>query len=133
MSVSVIFGVSVQPASAGIDPYIGEVMLSGNTYCPNGWAEANGQMLQVSQNQALFALLGTTYGGDGRTTFALPDLRGREPIGLGQGNGLPAYTLGQKGLATVTKPEPTNTTALPTGYIALRYCVALVGIWPDRG
>jgi microcystin-dependent protein len=58
-----------------MDPFIGEIRAFGFTYAPPGWAQCNGQVMQISQNQALFSLLGTTYGGDGRTTFALPDLR----------------------------------------------------------
>jgi microcystin-dependent protein len=78
-----------QPAKAqASDPFIGEIIYVGFTFCPRGWAEANGQLLPISQNTALFSLLGTTYGGDGRTTFALPDLRGRVPVHLGQGAGL---------------------------------------------
>jgi microcystin-dependent protein len=61
-----------RPASAGIDPFLGEVETFGFNFCPKGWAALNGQLLPINQNQALFALLGTTYGGDGQTTFALP-------------------------------------------------------------
>jgi microcystin-dependent protein len=85
------------------DPFIGEIRLFGYTYCPRGWIEADGQLLPISQNEALFSLYGTTYGGDGRTNFALPDLRGRAPIHVGQGPGLSSYPLGQSGGAeTVT-------------------------------
>lgn len=71
----------------GVSPFIGEIaMFAGNF--PRGWAMCNGQILQISQNQALFSLLGTTYGGNGQTTFALPDLRGRVPVGMGQGAGM---------------------------------------------
>jgi microcystin-dependent protein len=66
-------------------------------FAPKGWALCNGQLLPINQNQALFALLGTTYGGNGQTTFALPDLRGRVPISSGQGPGLESYNLGQAG------------------------------------
>jgi microcystin-dependent protein len=61
-----------RPASAGADPFLGEVETFGFNFCPKGWAALNGQLLPINQNQALFALLGTTYGGDGQTTFALP-------------------------------------------------------------
>jgi microcystin-dependent protein len=61
-----------QPATAGTYPYLGEVMTAAFSFCPTGWAPMNGQLLPINQNQALFALLGTNYGGDGRTTFALP-------------------------------------------------------------
>src|SRR5579862_4828879 len=70
------------------EPFIGEIRLIAFTYAPRGWAECNGQLLPIQQNQALFSLLGTTYGGNGQTTFALPDLRGRVIVDPGQGNGL---------------------------------------------
>jgi len=85
------------PAMAGPDPFIGELMLVGYNFCPRSWADADGQLLSISQNTALFSLYGTTYGGDGRTTFALPDLRGRAPIHNGNGPGLQNYRLGQRG------------------------------------
>jgi microcystin-dependent protein len=77
------------------DQYIGEIRMFGGTFAPAGWALCAGQLLPISQNQALFALLGTTYGGDGIQTFALPDLRGRVPVHQGQGQGLSAYTPGE--------------------------------------
>ena len=80
-----------------MEPMIGEVRLFGGNFAPRGWAFCEGQLLAISQNQALFSILGTTYGGDGRTTFGLPDLRGRTPIGPGNGPGLSDYRLGQKG------------------------------------
>ena len=70
------------------DPFLGQIMCAGFTFAPRGWAEMNGQLLSISGNMALFALLGTTYGGDGVTTFALPDMRGRVLIHAGQGPGL---------------------------------------------
>ena len=76
-------------------PYIGEIMPVSFSYPPRGWALCNGQLLPIAQNQALFSLLGTTYGGNGQTTFALPDLRGRAAISSGQGPGLAPYTLGE--------------------------------------
>ena len=79
------------------DPYIGEIRMFAGTFNPRGWAFCDGQLLQVSQNDALFSLLGTIYGGDGRTTFALPDLRGRIPIHEGQGAGLSNRRLGSRG------------------------------------
>jgi microcystin-dependent protein len=78
-----------------MDPFIGQIICVGFNFAPPGWAQCNGQLLSIAQNSALFALLGTTYGGDGRTTFGLPDLRGRAPIGVGQGPGLSNYTQGQ--------------------------------------
>ncbi len=82
---------------AAADPMIGEVMLVGFTFCPLGWVEANGQLLSISSNTALFSLYGTIYGGDGITTFAIPDLRGRTPIHNGTGPGLQPYSQGSKG------------------------------------
>ena len=80
---------------AGIEPFLGEIDLFAGNFAPRGWAMAEGQLLSISQNTALFSLLGTTYGGNGVTNFALPDLRGRIAIGMGQGPGLPNYDLGQ--------------------------------------
>lgn len=80
-----------------IDPLIGQIVLFAFPRAPRGWAVCDGQLLQIAQNQALFSLLGTTYGGDGRTTFGLPDLRGRVPVSFGKAPGQPAYALGQKG------------------------------------
>lgn len=84
------------PAHAGLNPFIGEVMPVGFTFCPRGWANADGQLLPINSNQALYSLYGTTYGGDGRTTFALPDLRGRVPIHTGTGPGLTSRPLGSR-------------------------------------
>jgi microcystin-dependent protein len=79
-----------------MDPYIGQIALVGFSFAPVGWAFCDGSLLQISQNSALFAVLGTTYGGDGINTFALPDLRSRVPIHQGQGPGLGIYVLGQQ-------------------------------------
>ena len=76
-------------------PFLGMIALFGFTFAPNGWAFCNGQLLSIAQNTALFALLGTTYGGNGINNFALPDLRGRVPIHFGQGAGLSNYIQGQ--------------------------------------
>ena len=178
-------------ASAASDPLLGEVMLVGYNFCPRGWAEAAGQLLPISQNTALFSLYGTIYGGDGRTTFALPDLRGRAPIGAGQGSGLADYRQGSRGgaesfilsvlnmpahnhsimatSAQVTKGGPagkllgadnnTNKYTIYDGgstplsamdsrmvtnaggsqavskrspYLAMKWCVAMVGVFPSR-
>ena len=78
------------------DAMLGEVRIFAGNFAPRGWALCQGQLLAISQNQALFSILGTTYGGDGRTTFALPDLRGRAPLGQGQGPGLANTRLGEK-------------------------------------
>jgi microcystin-dependent protein len=78
------------------DPFIGELKLVSFNYAPRGWAFCNGQLLAINTNQALFSLLGTTYGGNGVQTFALPDMRSRVPLGVGQAPGLSNYTQGQR-------------------------------------
>lgn len=80
-----------------MNPFIAIVTMFGGNFAPRGWALCHGQLLFISQNSALFSLLGTTYGGDGRTTFGLPDLRGRAAMHPGNGPGLSSYRLGQKG------------------------------------
>ena len=85
------------------DQYLGEIRIVPFNFAPRGWAMCNGQLLPISQNTALFSLLGTYYGGDGKATFALPDFQGRAPINSGQGPGLSPYVLGQAaGENTVT-------------------------------
>lgn len=85
------------------EPFIGEIRMFAGNFAPNGWAFCEGQLQAIAQNTALFSLLGTTYGGDGQTTFALPDLRGRVPMHMGQGPGLSNRVLGElSGTETVT-------------------------------
>jgi microcystin-dependent protein len=79
------------------EPFIGEIIMFGGNFAPRGWAMCNGQLLSISQNTALFSILGTSFGGNGTTTFGLPDLRSRVPIHQGQGPGLSPYVLGQQG------------------------------------
>lgn len=86
-----------------MDPFIGELKLVPYNFAPQGWAFCQGQTLSIAQNTALFALLGTTYGGNGTTTFALPDLQGRAIVNVGQGPGLTGYQLGEMdGVESVT-------------------------------
>ncbi|WP_236588716.1 phage tail protein [Amphritea japonica] len=178
-------------AQADSNPYIGEIMAVGYNFCPRGWADADGQLLAINSNTALFSLFGTMYGGDGRTSFALPDLRGRVPVSQGTGPGLSSLSQGQRGGSesfTMTvnnlpahshgvqatndfanKPGPGNkllaadntglnkyttvdgstsfktmssTMITNTGggqtivkrspYLAMRWCVSLVGVFPSR-
>jgi microcystin-dependent protein len=79
------------------DPFVAEIRIFPFSFAPKGWAFCDGQLLPLSQNTALFSLLGTTYGGDGKSNFALPDLQGRAPMHPGQGPGLSLYDLGQTG------------------------------------
>ena len=89
-------------------PYVGEIRMVGFNFAPTGWALCQGQLMAIAENDVLFALIGTTYGGDGQTTFALPDLRGRVPIHQGQGSGLTNRTIGEAGgqeAVTLTTPQ----------------------------
>ncbi|MBW1298287.1 phage tail protein [Aquimarina litoralis] len=90
---------------------IGEIRMFGGNFAPRAWAFCEGQLLAISQNDALFSIIGTTYGGDGRTSFALPDLRGRVPIGPGHGPGLTSRRQGQKG---GTEYNILNVTQIPS-------------------
>ena len=102
----------------GQDPILGEIKMFGGNFATRGWALCNGQLLPISQYTALFSFLGTTYGGDGRNTFGLPDLKGRSAVHPGSGAGLPTVRLGEKGGSTGFK---LNTNNLPshnqTGHI----------------
>jgi len=115
-----------------MEPFIGTVMLFGGNFAPRGWALCEGQLLAISSHSALFSILGTTYGGDGRSTFALPDLRGRVAVQEGEGPGLSNYRLGQHGGTTrnthlvsnmpshnhtVAVPVNTAETGEPTGFL----------------
>lgn len=94
-----------------MEPFIGQIIMFAGNFAPRGWAFCQGQLLSISQNQALFSIIGTTYGGDGRTTFGLPDLRGRSAIGAGTGPGLSERRLGARmGVETVTL----NVTQMPS-------------------
>jgi microcystin-dependent protein len=93
------------------DPFVAEIRIVGCNFAPKGWAFCNGQLLPLSQNTALFSLLGTTYGGNGQTNFALPDLQGRSPMQSGQGPGLSLRDLGESGgseTVTLTQSQIPN-------------------------
>ena len=100
-------------------PYIGEIRMFGGNFAPLGWAFCDGQLLAIAQNDALFSLIGTTYGGDGQSTFALPDLRGRIPIHQGQGPLLTPRQIGETGgsetVTLTTAQLPTHTHRLASG------------------
>lgn len=106
--------VSQSAQACSSDPFLGTICTFGFNFCPRGYAPANGQLLAISSNQALFSLLGTQFGGDGRTTFALPDLQGRVMLGSGQGSGLSPVGVGQRGgtetvtLSTLQMPAHTH-------------------------
>jgi microcystin-dependent protein len=98
------------------DPYVGEIRMFAGNFAPAGWMFCAGQLVPISENETLFNLIGTTYGGDGQTTFALPDLRGRIPIGMGQGSGLSNRLLAEAGgveqVALTTQQLPVHTHAM---------------------
>src|SRR5262249_54103047 len=111
-----------EEAQAGTDPYLGEIMMFAGNFAPRGWAVCNGQLMAIASNQALFQIIGTTYGGDGQTTFALPDLGGRAPIHSGQGPGLSNRVLGERGgeethaLTVSEMPAHTHTVNVHSGH-----------------
>lgn len=132
------------------EPFLAEIRLMSFVFAPKGWAMCNGQLLPINQNQALFSLLGTTYGGDGRVNFALPNLQGRTPIHMGSGHtlgekgGEPAHTLSiselpththvaQASGANATASIPNNTMAIATGgqYEIFRQPTNLVAMQAD--
>lgn len=91
-----------------MEPFIGQIIMFGGNFAPRGWALCDGQLLAIDQHAALFSILGTRYGGDGRQTFGLPDLRGRSPLHAGSGPGLPVVKLGAKGGKASTALSPEN-------------------------
>jgi microcystin-dependent protein len=162
------------------EPFLGEIRIMSFDYAPQGWAQCNGQLLPINQNQAMFSLLGTTFGGDGRTTFGLPNLQARIPIHFGVGHvpgergGEDAHTLSEGEMAAHThfvnvSSASTGGNSVPTGrflgsannmyhqasnltpinpltvgkagggqahpndqpYLALNFCIAMVGIFPS--
>lgn len=106
------------------DPFLGEIKMVGFNFAPVGWAFCQGALLPISQNTALFSLLGTMYGGNGQTTFGLPDLRGRSPVGIGQGPGLTLIDQGETSgvenvtLTTLNMPMHTHPTVVQVAGVA---------------
>ena len=107
-----------------MEPFIGQIQAFGFDFAPRGWAKCDGQLLPIAQNQALFSLIGTRYGGDGRSTFGLPDLRGRVALHQGQGPGLTGRTLGQHGgteTNTLTVDEMPSHNHMATGTVKCNF------------
>jgi microcystin-dependent protein len=104
-----------------METYIGTILMVGFNFAPMGWAMCDGQLLPINEYQALFSLLGTTYGGDGIRTFALPNLQGCLPMGMSS-----THPLGQTGNVSGTASTP------PQHTLALNFIIALVGIFPPR-
>lgn len=139
--------VSAPSAQAGPEEYLGEIITVGFNFCPRGTLEADGRLLAISSNTALFSLLGTIYGGDGRTTFALPDLRGRTMIGAGGGPGLTPRRIGEQGGIEDSRSAPALAAPGPDDgdlmgdatvgdnmppYLAVKHCVVVQGLFPSR-
>ncbi len=131
------------------DPFVAEIRMAGFNFAPRNWAFCAGQLLLITQNTALFSLLGTTYGGDGRATFALPDFEGRAPMGVGEGPGLSERLLGDTGGSETFQPTIVGTASNPPApitafsfsttqgsamppYLALNFIVAMQGVFPQR-
>jgi microcystin-dependent protein len=118
-----------------MEPTVGQVILFAGNFAPRDWSICDGKLLPISQYQKLFSIIGTTYGGDGRSTFALPDLRGSVPIGSGSPPNGHQVNLGQKQASQTVEAaagdsrRPVHT--LPS--LALNYIIAVEGIYPDRG
>ncbi len=110
-----------------MEPILGQIIIFAGNFAPRGWASCNGQLMPIDQYQTLYSIVGTTYGGDGRTTFALPDLRGRVLVGTGQGAALPNHTLGQ-----VTPLIGSDSGDERYQALALNYIIAIEGIYPQR-
>jgi microcystin-dependent protein len=121
------------------DPFLGQIIMFGGNFAPRSWAFCHGQLLPISQNTALFSILGTTYGGDGRTTFGLPDLRGRVPIAQGHGPGLSPHSLGSRGGNESTTLTEANLPAHNHDVTATAKCKSTAGnsndavgnVWAD--
>jgi len=126
-----MMGTAPTPAQAQYydEPILGEMKFFAGNFAPRGWEFCDGQLLAVAQNDALFTLLGTIYGGDGRTTFALPDMRGRTPMHAGYAPGMDEARLGWKrGGASLEQ----GTGAGPEATIAVTCIIAVVGTYPSR-
>jgi microcystin-dependent protein len=111
-----------------MEAFIGQIILFAGGYSLRGWIPCEGQLLPPQQNAALFAVIGTTYGGDGRTTFALPDLRSAAPIGVGKAPGLDPTKLGEKGRFQQTTEEGAG----QKGTLGLTYLICVEGMFPPR-
>ena len=149
LSAALLLGAAstASTASAGPDEYLGEILLVGYNFCPRGTSHADGKLLPISSYSALFSLYGTMYGGDGRTTFALPAMRGRTIVGDGRGPGLSPRVVGRRGGTEthtsrgevktakgddVAAAKPNSEVNNMQPYQVLRYCVVTQGVFPSR-
>jgi len=114
------------------EPFIGEIKIVSFNYAPKGWAACNGQLLPINQNQALFSILGTTYGGDGRVTFALPDLRGRVPMHAGAGVVL-GERAGEESHTVTIQEIPAHTHSIPASNLPATLGDPTNAVWGSSG
>jgi microcystin-dependent protein len=131
--IALFIGFTPKKSSAQ-ESMLAEIRLFAGNFAPRGWVACEGQLIPISQNTALFSLLGTMYGGDGRTTFALPDLRGRVPLGVGNGPGLNPVKQGEKqepqNITVTIDGKQSITTKTPS--LGLKYIICIAGIFPSR-
>ncbi|MFT4601003.1 MAG: microcystin-dependent protein [Arenicella sp.] len=111
-----------------MEGYLAEVRCFALNFTPRGWMSCDGQLVAISNNIALFSLIGTIYGGDGRTTFGLPDLRGRSPLGAGGGPGLQSYNQGARASGNLI---PAEGTSHEHGVLAMNWCICVDGTFPS--
>jgi len=109
-----------------MEPFVAEIRMWAGNFAPRGWALCNGQLISIAQNTALFSLLGTTYGGDGKSTFALPNLQGRMPVHRGELPGGEYYDFGWEGAGASGKSGGT------LGHLTVNFIIALQGVFPSR-
>lgn len=113
VGLGVVSSLALPTTAQAQQPYIGEVICGGWNFCPNGWGECNGQLINITDNETLFNLIGTTYGGDGQSTFALPNIQGRTMVGQGTGAGLATKVIGEQGgvesVTLTTQQIPSHT------------------------
>ncbi|MFK7933185.1 MAG: phage tail protein [Saprospiraceae bacterium] len=125
------------PASTTVydEAFLGQIVMTGNSYCPRNFMECNGQLLPINSNTALYSVMGITYGGDGRTTFAIPDLRARTAIGSGRANysNLEVKQGDKGGLVKVTPASTGEANPVETiATLGVRYCICVQGEYPSR-
>ncbi len=111
---------------------IGEIRMFAGNFAPRGWAFCQGQTMELRSNQALFSILGTMYGGDGRTTFALPDLRSKAPVHPGSSSGLPSFQLGRSTSVSANNSLSGGERSYSHGLIGMNYIICMQGIFPSR-
>ena len=114
-----------------MEGYIAEIRMFGGNFAPRNWAFCDGRLLPISNHAPLFSILGTTYGGDGRENFALPDMRGRAAMHAGQGPGLPDHRIGETG-GNQQVDDSRKDTVRTTPYLCVNYIICLEGIYPSR-